>query len=520
MFMVDTIVIRLHNLRKYTQVVKSLNLYNNNGFTNTIGKMSMEEFLEFIKTKEKIASEKVDLFQDKRTGNFILKSQVGKQLNSSHHYSFAYYINFVRDFIEFNFSIPKYQFGTNILMFIEHDNDKEFQMFSGTTLEHNIKKSFSLFSKFIPNFFKREFVFCNIDLKDLEINRIDFCYNQVFNSREEALLYLEYQKKRKKKHARNEDGVMRDYTTSLMYKTRRYSAKIYHKGTEYEVHDKKEHIKYNIEKGKEYFKTDAFQNFSDRILRYELTFRSNYLNYLHKRHIFRKTCNIWKLLYKGFLMYEFIQEYNDNLSRKIAKINDKKLREEYLIKHPYKRTTQNEKNSHKIVSETIGKSRRFMIETDIESQLFNFKSVPGENYFVLFSRDLYNLCLKKLIEFINEYQIKELPPLEIVRNKIQEYNKIHKTKLPLAEMTHFYRNLIKHGSFKDASKYSDYSKATRYRYIERFSLIGITEKSIKPIDRYYGIPNAPLDFKRYHFTIMDKYHLLRGLKIPDIRYAF
>ena len=192
--------------------------------------MSLEEYLELIRTNKKKRTEKVEMYQDKRTGNFLLKSQNGKQLNSSSHYSFSYHINFMRDFIEFNFSIPKYQFGTNILMFIEHDRDKEFKMFSSQTLEYNLQKSYKLLSNFIANFFKREFTICNIDLKNVEINRIDVCFNQVFNSKEDALLYLEYQKKLKKKNARDEQGVMHDWTTSLMYKTRRYSAKIYHKG--------------------------------------------------------------------------------------------------------------------------------------------------------------------------------------------------------------------------------------------------------------------------------------------------
>ncbi|HWY36203.1 MAG TPA: hypothetical protein VNX68_16275, partial [Nitrosopumilaceae archaeon] len=90
----------------------------------------------------------------------------------------------------------------------------------------------------------------------------------------------------------------------------------------------------------------------------------------------------------------------------------------------------------------------------------------------------------------------------------------------MSEMLLFYGHLFKHGSFKEAAKYSHYSKATLYRYIERFSRIDITEKSIKPIDKSYGIPNAPIDFKRYQFAIMDNYHLLRGLKIPDLYYAF
>ncbi len=54
-----------------------------------------------------------------------------------------------------------------------------------------------------------------------------------------------------------------------MYTTHRYSLKIYHKGSEYTKHDRKEHKRINILKGKEYFKINELQSISDKILRYE-----------------------------------------------------------------------------------------------------------------------------------------------------------------------------------------------------------------------------------------------------------
>ena len=66
---------------------------------------------------------------------------------------------------------------------------------------------------------------------------------------------------------------MRDYATSLMYKTKRYSAKIYHKGREYERNDLKEHLRINKERGMQYFKTEQYQALADKMLRYELTYR-------------------------------------------------------------------------------------------------------------------------------------------------------------------------------------------------------------------------------------------------------
>src|SRR5205085_12548093 len=137
----------------------------------------------------------------------------------------------------------------------------------------NINESYDLLISFLRKFFHWEFMMCTVQFTDVEINRIDVCFNQVFKSKDDALLYLEYQKRLKKKYARDENGVMRGYETSLMYVTSRYSAKIYHKGTEYEKHDKKEHLKYNKEKATQYFKTEKLQAIADRVLRYELTLR-------------------------------------------------------------------------------------------------------------------------------------------------------------------------------------------------------------------------------------------------------
>src|SRR5262249_16907202 len=154
---------------------------------------------------------------------------------------------------------------------------------------------------FLKTFFKTEFLFCPVDWKDVEVNRIDVCFNQMFPTRKEALKYLEYQKRLKKKYARDEAGVLREYATSLMYVTKRYSAKIYHKGSEYEKNDQKEHLKINQEKGREYFNTSEYQGLSDRMLRYELTIRNTMLNYLHKRYLFRTKCPYFRANLKEYL---------------------------------------------------------------------------------------------------------------------------------------------------------------------------------------------------------------------------
>ena len=59
--------------------------------------------------------------------------------------------------------------------------------------------------RFIDCFLRNEFCLDKIDYKDVEINRMDVCFNQVFQSNEAALLYLKYQKRITKKHSREEE---------------------------------------------------------------------------------------------------------------------------------------------------------------------------------------------------------------------------------------------------------------------------------------------------------------------------
>ena len=134
-----------------------------------------------------------------------------------------------------------------------------------------------------------------------------------------------------------------------------------------------------------------FQAFSDRILRYELTLRCNYLNYLHKKYVFRKTCPLWKRLYSDFMTLEMMKDYNIRVSKRKGKINSKKEKLEYRLTHPYKKPSQQVKNSHKIVSQIISRCRKFIVETDMESHLFNAKSVPWKMTSFIFQK-IFTIC--------------------------------------------------------------------------------------------------------------------------------
>jgi hypothetical protein len=63
--------------------------------------------------------------------------------------------------------------------------------------------------------------------------------------------------------------------------------------------------------------------------------------------------------------------------------------------------------------------------------------------------------------------------------------------LPKMDMMKFHENLKKYGSFKEVAKQGLYSRATLYRYRDRFKKIGITEATIWP-EKHQLLPNVVL----------------------------
>jgi len=509
--MIDTIIMRLHNLRKYELLIRRLEIKNNPGYSSETAKVEMDEVQKLRGMGYKSPKQIIDILKINKTGEFLVKTQVGKQMNASNHYAFTYFIDWTKDHIEFNFSVPKYKYGSNVLMFVEHNLDRDFAYCFNSTMEYNIKRAPSLIISFIKNFWKKEFILEDIDFRDVEINRIDVCFNQVFSTKDEALRYLEYQKRLKKKYGQEEEGVMRQYATSFMYVTKRYSAKIYHKGAEYLANDLKEHLKINKAKGVEYFKTGQFQNFSDRILRYELTIRNSYINYLYKHSLFRKNCPHFKIDYKSYLRVVNVMQKNDRISKRAGTFTSSELKEKFLKNNPYEIISKNDKLTHKYVSKTLEMRTFFMLDIGEKTALYNEQKVNYTRDRAKFSQDIIRLCLKKLVSFIDEFQVKELPDEDQVSMRIDIKNSFTNI-LPKSEMIYFYSLLQKYGSFKEAARYGGLSRATMFRYKKRFKEIGIHENSIKPMADY-TLPTVKTDFQEYHSSLMVKYSILRNIRI-------
>ena len=496
--MVDTIVIRVHDLRKHHELVKYVNM-NFKGTSKHSAEIPKEAIEELGKSPLLDDKFIVDYFRNSKTGTHIIHYKSQERLNTSGHYYFHAFENRDRDFLEFNFSVPKYKWGTNILVFARHMWEKDFIYSNHTSLKYNLDESFGLIMSFIKNFFLKEFMdLFPIDFSCVEINRIDLSYNQLFETKKQALEYLEYQKQIRRKHSRNDVNNFREYETSLMYITHRYSLKIYHKGTEYRKHDRKEHRRINKEKGKEYFRIDQLQEVADRMLRYEVTFRDTMLTYLYSNYVFRKNCPIHKARYEIYKKVEGIIAKNDRIAEKLHKILDQKRKEKYQQTHPYIEIDPREKRVHAEMKKLLSRGRQFMLKVDENIDQFNSKAAKY-GYFeerALFSKALFRECSKFFLNFIKEFQVKEKPSVSTVSDRIDQYNETHRSKLPKKEMMKFYE-ILQTNTFEEIKRKRLYSKATYYRYLKRFEEIGVTKNNVIDLDLIY----ASVDLRSYHTTI-------------------
>jgi hypothetical protein len=150
--------------------------------------------------------------------------------------------------LKMEFSVPKYYFGTNVLLFyIEEDNFRKILY----KLYEDLKNYFGDF----PIIYK------------WEIMRLDICYSWKFINNSTAQTILESLRsfciKRKK---------LRHYNTSLMNVGATYSIKFYLKKDEFFEHDLKELVSNNRHE----FAYNML-NVSDGILRFEVTIRHTHL---------------------------------------------------------------------------------------------------------------------------------------------------------------------------------------------------------------------------------------------------
>lgn len=512
--MIDTINLQLHDIKRHSEIYNTLRLIKN-GFrkidvNSTGGTLNHEVTFYELTGKEK----------DK----FILRS---RNIPSSH-YKLIITADRTKDVINFNFSIPKYFYGHNIAQAVKNKNERGFD-FAKIDFQYHIEEGFNRLIDYIKSFFDSEFPAHYLNYNKLELRRLDFCYNQVFKTKKDALDYLQAQRQIKKKYLRKNSGDSNNYKTSIFYSNQDYSVKIYHKGTEYAKNDAQEHMKINSKLKHDKFDVNYLQEFSDKILRYEITIRPSYMSYLFNYHIFRKKSNSFQKCKKLFSKLKALNKKNDgkiyaSLKEKSVSYDDvimnfrgvsinKYHKDILLFFYDYYTKRDNKEiptkeNLMRILDKfyldfdkLMNTRRRFFFQLGFNDKMMfyednktNFSLFHTERI-CIFDKEMYKLLSGKLVEFIYDMEVKSRSTLNTYLDKVDEYNRfIDDKKKTYKDVPEFVKgkperkidrtkiglilSALETYQLHELKDYIGFSKSTFHYYKHQLALIGYNKNTV------------------------------------------
>ena len=533
--MIDSIVLRFHNLSQYPKIVERLR-NPEKGTNHYQRKNPHKDDLVDTETGEIIDKDSfLRLSEIEYSDNGKVWTLYTNKVLTSSHYYLSYRIDLKRDFTEFNFSIPKYLYGSNLLQFVPHPNENylNFSMELLETMEFHVSNTFDWLMRFLDRFILDWFDGLEIDKKDIEIARIDIAYNQIFNSKEDALKYLEFQKRIKKSYIRENSNYKADWSSSIFLSTERYGAKIYHKGSEYKSKngEKSHHLKINKEKKETIFQVndeldkdgnvlkEGLQSFADRILRYEITFRKSYMSYLFKKHLFATKCPFLKALKKDYKKANRIKKKCEREIEKEAKKKHLTDRQKQAFMTAFISLPKTLKDSYYQYDAIINKRNSFRLDisedekkrnTTIENVTFKSNQNPTIPLNALFTRELLHEMFKVFLKFMDEFEIKKLDKFEDNTQKVIQYNmKIEKYNStiedPNERKTKINESLanqilfnIQYHSLDEMVRLRLISRRTKYNYLKLLEKLGIEKNTVSNIE---FIELFSRDFNKYYFSI-------------------
>lgn len=449
--MIDTIVLRIHNIDKYRIIYEQF--YRPQKEKGQVTQALVDKSTGELKQVDYVYQL---VYHD--TDRFLPLMHRSSKYVASSHYQLSYLVNTQKNFLEFNFSIPKYVWGTNVMQFVNIFDQ------SGDLVYAELRN-------FLKGFFKDVLLEIPLD-DDVEVNRLDFCYNQFFLSKADALAYLSEQSKMLVKYARSSKNKFRTYDTSILYVTRRYSFKIYHKGAEFEKNDYRELVK-NNPKG---YDLQFLKDQADTILRYEMTFRSSFFDYIVKNYYY-ETEKAEKL---GFqFKSSFAQQMNDMVSF----------------------------GQQKTVDGFFTRSKMYMLKS-----VWDYSLGFGEQvrfYQMTFDKVIFDLLLKTFWDKVKQYQVqRQLDVIEIDRRiteKIEKSELVNKLRKPSERQKNQGRvrlmcaALLSH--YVDLETIKNYVPPASYKRLKA----DLKSIGIDTVSHSLSIPQPRLDYFDYkiHFA---KYH--------------
>lgn len=482
--MIDTVVLRVHDLQRHLSLVEWLDRQHKQ--TDTQAKtIRMERFTdqdEFT-VQQKILHRTSILYHD---SGEIHEVAHFNQLKSSH-YLIAYKIDYKRQFVEFNLSVPKYVFGTNIYHFNTPPTSRRYVNVEHSTIEKNLEEAHARLVAFLDHFFAHEFgaIGADIDRYLVEINRLDICFNQVFAKKEDALDYFAQLVKLKRKGARQGTNYSRNWRTTIMYKTQRFSMKVYHKGTEFAKNDAKQLRQLN-ERGAN-FDVQHYQDFADGMLRYEMTFRSSYMSYLYLNKIFRKRCHIWQHAKKLFKQWRNHQDKPGFIQwRKTLSVDDVRHIDYYR-----NRITKSKDFYLRVDRDTLA--------YDQQTDEYEFNRVASQDqywtYPALFSARLVRLMGRRFLKELKEFELNVKKDSRTVLASLEKHNSEVKQaravrrmhghndvgdtgrKISVSKIRALTKLLETH-TFEEIEAANLFERRTWYNLRQDLAMLGVTQQSL------------------------------------------
>lgn len=514
--MIDTIVFRIHDLKKHHEIVAYLHKKNVDGSSKYVKEIPDSDFLKKIYNSE--------YWIDWSTGRRVETAYRGKL--PSYHYEIAISISFARDYLEFNFSVPKYLYRTNVFQFVPHYFDADYSLVYGNSIEQRGQAAYKRLKRFLNWFFKVE-LSDRVDRSDVQIVRLDLCFNKLFRYRHESLDYMKDLKRIKKKHARESKIFTDGEFLGLYYVTDDYTFKVYHKGLEFSVHDAVELRRQGVSKEK----IQTLQDFADRMVRYEVEFRTGMLDKVYKRFCFRKGSVKWKKARRYYFQYSrngYIIKDGKKLYRtppntyKDAKGNTwdytrKEIEEMKMSKMQMSLVKYGEFFTNKTFQFFLDAESHVGIDSEVWDAEILSRSFTME-YEQRFNQKLWNGCVFMFLVFYREFSVQYQEDIRYVANRIKEAEEIKKdqsveffhelkrrTNLPDEHLRKisfkqflFYLEMLKNHSFNEIKQMNIIPERTFYRYKKVFMELGFTDYAPSQL-----VPRGDDTFTDYFFWVED-----------------
>ena len=496
--MIDTVEFRIHDLKHHKALCSFLDKSHSKQGKSVYMRPPNE--VDEWSTAEKVLHKKILRFHD--TGK---QQEVAHyyQLASSH-YTIAYCIDILQDFIKFNVAIPKYCYGTNILHYNTGPKHRDFSFFKHSSIENNLNEVYDRLLSFFDKFFIAEFGAIKIDWAFVEVNRIDLCYNQMFDSKADSLEYFAQLQKIRKKWSRDTSNNSRDWKTSLTYVTPKWSFKVYHKGAEFKKNDSKKLQALN-ESGQSTFDVPFYQEWADKILRYEMTFRNSYMSYLFMTRIFRQDCHLWQAGVKLYKHHKIALERAKTENIKPA------AKRTGLTYAEYRKTlSAQDLKLIKYVTNFRNKTKKFYLsnegfdldfDKDTDHRRFDQWPSKPERFDAgaKLSRKLLRVMAGKFLDILKEYKLELYQDSTSVLTRLESYNKsIESDKTILKNLAipkdsprwanvpskiqpgkiRLVLDLLQKQSFEEIAASNLFSRKTWYNLRKDLAKLNLTERSL------------------------------------------